>query len=123
MSESSLSSPSSVTRDRIVDELARIAFADIRDFVRWDAGGLRLLDSDALTSGQAACVAEVVETSGRGVRVKLHGKLAALAALSRHLAGREPAAAARRVVVVTCVPEPDPPQPGDGQVPDETAGG
>ncbi len=121
MSYASLSS-SPITTDRIVDELARIAFADIRDFVRWDASGLRLLDSDALTPGQAACVAEVVETSGRGVRVKLHGKLPALAALSRHVAGRE-SATARRVVVVTCVPEPEPPQPGDGQVPDETTGG
>jgi phage terminase small subunit len=107
-----------ITQDRVVAELARIAFADIRDFVAWDEEGVTLRASRELKPGQTACVAEIVESAGKtgkGLRIKLHGKTQALAALSRHLgpAGSEgdagPADGPRPIVVVTCVPEPDPP--------------
>ena len=51
-----------VTQDRVIEELARIAFADIRDFADWDAEGVRLRPSQALKAGQTACVAELVVT-------------------------------------------------------------
>ena len=95
-------------------ELARIAFADISDFLRWDGEGVHLRPMDELDRDQTACVAEIVEsagkTGGKTVRVKLHGKLAALAALSRLLAGKATAneAGPRQIVVVTSVPEPAP---------------
>jgi len=103
-----------ITQDRVVLELARIAFADIREFVDWDAGGVTLKASRELTPQQTACVSEIVENagkSGKGLRIKLHGKTQALAALARHLGGRESAeeaSGARPVTVVTCVPPPDP---------------
>ncbi|EFL51738.1 Terminase small subunit [Solidesulfovibrio fructosivorans JJ]] len=103
-----------ITQDRVVLELARIAFADIREFVDWDAGGVTLRASRELTPDQTACVAEIVENAGKagkGLRIKLHGKTQALAALARHLGGREAAeeaSGARPVTVVTCVPPPDP---------------
>ena len=99
-----------VSQDRVVLELARLAFADMRDFASWGDGGVRLRPSEELTEDQAACVSEIVETPGKGVRVKLYGKTQALSALARHL-GSRPAAgeaeAVRQVTVVTCVPFPE----------------
>lgn len=113
-----------ITQDRVVAELARIAFADIREFVDWDEGGVSLRASRELGPEQTACVAEIVESAGKtgkGLRIKLHGKTQALAALARHLGGRErgeDAPGPRQVTVVTCVPEPAPPRdespPGAG---------
>lgn len=105
-----------LSRERVLEELARIAFADIRDFLTWDADGVRLRPMDALTAEQAACVAEIVESggkTGKGLRVKLHGKLAALAALARLLGTEERREDARpkQIIVMTAVPEPDPPPP------------
>ena len=119
-----------LSRERVLEELARIAFADIRDFLTWDDDGVRLRPMDALTAEQAACVAEIVESggkSGKGLRVKLHGKLTALAALARLLGtearplGTDPRhedERPRQVIVLTSVPEPDPPPPEDPQTSD-----
>lgn len=105
-----------ITQDRVVLELARLAFADMRDFVAWGGeGGVRLRPSKALTPDQAACVSEIVETPGKGVRVKLFGKTQALAALSRHLKemtreeeeGRG-VSEGQPVTVVTWIPLPEP---------------
>ena len=121
-----------VSQDRVVLELARLAFADMRDFASWGDGCVRLRPSEELTEDQAACVSEIVETPGKGVRVKLFGKQPALAALARHLGLRDgggkgagrgdagPDAASgegtRPLTVVTWVPFPDapPPEPEDG---------
>ena len=100
-----------ITQDRVVLELARLAFADMRDFVAWGGeGGARLRPSEALTADQAACVSEIVETPGKGVRVKLFGKTQALAALSRHLGDRDRGGAqeVQPLTVVTWMPLPDP---------------
>jgi phage terminase small subunit len=107
-----------LSRERVLEELARIAFADIRDFLTWDADGVRLRPMDALTGEQAACVAEIVESggkTGKGLRVKLHGKLAALAALARLLGveARREDERPRQLIVMTAVPEPDPPPATD----------
>lgn len=109
-----------ITQDRVVAELARIAFADIRDFVAWDEDGVTLRASRELGPGQTACVAEIVESpakTGKGLRIKLHGKTQALTALARHLgpAGRDRddgQDGPRPITVITCAPDPEP--PGDG---------
>lgn len=102
-----------LTQDRVVAELARLAFADIRDFASWDEDGVHLRPSAELGDGQTACVAEIVENagkSGKGMRIKLHGKTQALAALARHLGGRDPGETATRpLVVVSQAPEPQAP--------------
>ena len=124
-----------VSQDRVVLELARLAFADMRDFASWGDGCVRLRPSEELTEDQAACVSEIVETPGKGVRVKLFGKQPALAALARHLGSREgggkgagrgdetPDAASgegtRPLTVVTWVPFPDAPPPEE---PEDGAG-
>lgn len=100
-----------ITQDRVVTELARLAFADIRDFADWDNHDVTLKPARELTPDQTACVAEIVQTPGKGLRIKLHGKTQALAALARHLGSKEKAEEGREtaqmITVVTCVPPPD----------------
>jgi len=103
-----------VSQDRVIRELARIAFADLRHLLRWTgddgadappaetaaaaaaaagnarpparpAGRLTLFDSDALDADIAACIAEVTQARDGTIRVKLHDKQAALVTLGRHL--------------------------------------
>ncbi len=77
-----------ITADRVVIELAKVAFGDPRRLLSWGSGGVVLRDSDALTEAEAALVSEVVETrtaTGGTRRVKLHCKMTALTALARHL--------------------------------------
>ncbi len=70
----------------MVAELARIAFADIREL--FDERGRILPFADLSPSIQSA-VAEYTVRKGRNgtheVRLKLHSRLPALAALGRHL--------------------------------------
>lgn len=88
-----------VSAERVLRELSRIAFADIRDLVEWrdeEAGldedgeqkilpaGVWLKRSDTIADDIAAAIAEVVPTS-HGPRVKLHDKRAALIDLGKHL--------------------------------------
>jgi phage terminase small subunit len=78
-----------ITADRVIREIARVAFADPRAVMEWGPNGVALRDSKALSDDEAAAVAEVSETwtdSGGGSRkVKLHDKVAALEKLARHV--------------------------------------
>ena len=95
-----------VTRTRIVDELARIGFADIREVVSWrpevigieppedDEDGepvkviqsrVTVLDSATLTADTAAAIAEVSQGAQGQLRIKMHDKPAALERLGRAL--------------------------------------
>lgn len=74
-----------ITADRVLDEYARIAFADPRRFVSWDGGGVTLRPSADLTDDEAGAVAEVVDGGRGAARVKLYDKITALAAIARHL--------------------------------------
>ena len=78
-----------VTADRVLKEIARIAFADPRAVMSWGPDGVALRNSSDLSDDEAAAVAEVSETwtdSGGGSRkVKLHDKVAALEKLARHI--------------------------------------
>jgi phage terminase small subunit len=89
-----------VTTDKVVTELAKVAFGDPRRLFSWGPGGLVLRDSDELSEAEAALVSEVSEsrTAAGGTRkVKLHCKMTALTALGKHLGifgnGRPKAAA------------------------------
>lgn len=82
-----------ISADRVVEEYARIAFADIADFVRFGPDGMEVLEAAALSKEQTAAIAEVTESKtqrGGTVRFKLHDKLAALNALARHLGMNAP---------------------------------
>lgn len=86
-----------ITADRVLQELARIGFADIRELFEWDKERAAFVPSRDLTEDQAAAVAEIQsETTtywdkegGSETRVKLklktYDKLRALQDLGRHL--------------------------------------
>ncbi|MFT8242422.1 terminase small subunit [Roseomonas sp. BN140053] len=52
-----------VSADRVVRELASIAFADIRDTVTWGPGGIVIRDADDISDDAAAALVEVSETT------------------------------------------------------------
>lgn len=77
-----------ITRARIVDELAKIAFASAGDFFEWGPDGVEIKPSEDLTDEQRAVVSEVSQTvteKGGTTRIKLSDKQAALEKLGRAL--------------------------------------
>lgn len=77
-----------VTVERIVRELAVIAFGNKRAVMSWGPNGVKLRDSAELTDDQAAQVAEVKETisqAGGSLSLKTHDKVKALELLGRNL--------------------------------------
>jgi phage terminase small subunit len=79
-----------VTADRVVTELAKIAFANMRDYSPRPGETLDLhrLDQDRTAAIEEITIDEAVDTAGvvhRRTRLKLHDKLAALTNLARHL--------------------------------------
>jgi phage terminase small subunit len=82
-----------ITADRVLAELARIAFADMGRMVVRGEKGLSLKDTSELSPDDLAAVAAIeVSADGKG-RVRLHSKLRALDAIARHLGLFEKAAA------------------------------
>ena len=81
-----------ITRERVLREYGRLAFANLRDIVEWDAEGLEVKPSQDLTDDDAAAVAEIVTASdgGKPYRVKLHDKKPALDAIARYLGMTQP---------------------------------
>jgi hypothetical protein len=76
-----------VTVDKVLQEYAWIAFADLRHIVDWDPNGFHLKQSGGMSEGDVAPIQEIVaDASGsRPYRVKLYDKKAALDAIARHL--------------------------------------
>ncbi|MGH6976102.1 MAG: terminase small subunit [Stellaceae bacterium] len=74
-----------VTADRVLAEFARIAFADMRDFVDWGPDRFALRDRNLLSDWHGGAVAHV-EPPGNGkvASIRLHDKHAALEVLARH---------------------------------------
>lgn len=96
-----LAASTGVTLERTVAELARVAFADIRDAASWgtrkvdlgnnvqiDMAFVEPKDSNSLSPDVAASVAEVSQGKS-GFRFKMHNKTAALDMLMKHLGGYE----------------------------------
>ena len=73
-----------ITADRVLKEYARIAFADIRSYTKWNANSITLRDAKELSEDDAAAIAEVSTTGGKP-RLKLHDKKRALESIARHL--------------------------------------
>jgi len=77
-----------ITTDRVLEEYARIAFANLGEI---DKGIMKVREPEKL-----GAVAEIVQSAGSGhpYRVKLYDKRAALDAIARYL-GMDPLAAAQ----------------------------
>ena len=78
-----------VSSDQVLEELAKIAFANFRDY--WPKEGetldLHRLDRDRTAAIEELTVVETVrgDVLHRRTRLKMHDKLAALTNLARHL--------------------------------------
>ncbi|MCK0507921.1 terminase small subunit [Aromatoleum anaerobium] len=88
-----------ITQDRVLAELAKIGFADIRRAVKWGDGiavtdpesgaveisnGVALIGSKEIDDATAASISEVSQTA-QGIKIKMHDKRAALVDIGRHL--------------------------------------
>lgn len=73
-----------ITADRVVQEIARVAFSSLRDVMAWGPTGASVLPDDKITPDAAAAIAEITETNA-GVKIKLHNKVAALEQLAKHV--------------------------------------
>jgi phage terminase small subunit len=96
-----------ISEAKVLSELAKIGFADIRKAVEWRGnmtreydnpeGGdiaiireitnqqVRLLDSDRLDDETAAAISEVRQSPTGGLSIKFHDKQAALVNIGKHL--------------------------------------
>jgi phage terminase small subunit len=83
-----------ISREDAVVELSHILRARMTDYLEFSVAGVKLRDSDELTPGQLAAIAEISATpKGKGrklVRLKLHDKLAAFDSLARTLGWNVP---------------------------------
>lgn len=73
---------------KVLNELSRIAFCDVTDYVTFGRGKFTIKDSTSLTKDQTACIQEVSKTTTRGgstIKFSLHDKLRAIEMLGRHL--------------------------------------
>ncbi|HEY5209910.1 MAG TPA: terminase small subunit [Stellaceae bacterium] len=75
-----------LSNQRLVKELVRIAFSDIRNYSEWGPDGVTLRPYAQLSDDDAAAIAEVTQyASGKGAKLRLHDKRGALEVLARHL--------------------------------------
>lgn len=96
-----------ITADRVLKELAKIGFADIRKAIKWQGtlvteednpdGGdvlviknvvtnnVTLISSDEIDDDTAGAIAEISQNATGGIKIKLHDKRAALVDIGKHL--------------------------------------
>ena len=85
-----------ITADRVLEELAKIGFSNMQDYIRTTPAGDAYVDLSELTRDQAAAVSEITTEDfidGRGedardvrrVKIKLSDKRAALVDIGKHL--------------------------------------
>jgi phage terminase small subunit len=80
-----------LSAEEVLAELARVARANLLDYMRFDDRGMPEVDLSGLTRDKAAAIRDIeVEAFGEGrgegrrIRFKMHDKLAALDRLARH---------------------------------------
>lgn len=77
-----------VTADKVVTELARLGFSNMRDYATWSGHEVSLKSSEELSEDDTAAVTEVTETVGEfgsSVKIKLGHKDSALKLLAQHV--------------------------------------
>lgn len=68
---------------KTLEEIARLAFADVGQAVSWSDEGIKLKNSEDLPPHIRAAISEVKQTRD-GVSIKFHSKTAALEMLAKH---------------------------------------
>jgi phage terminase small subunit len=76
--------------DRVIRELARVAFSNLADVASWGPRGVRLRRSRWLLPDVQAAVQEVSETAKGDRKVRMHAKVPALIELAKHLGLYQP---------------------------------
>jgi len=88
-----------ITADQVTQELGKIAFSNILDFVEvtpasdFGTGGIKIKDFSKLPEGAAACIAQVRDTinnKSRNIKFKLHPKVQALDQLMKRFGAYAP---------------------------------
>ena len=74
-----------ITADRVLNELAKIAFSDLTDFVEFGPEGIKIKPSDQVDGAALSEVSEMVTMAATTTSVKLHPKMRALELLCKHL--------------------------------------
>jgi len=77
-----------ISADRILNELARIAFADLKKVMDWNDGRIEIKNSDEIADDDSAAIAEISETiTGQGTitrKLRHHDKVRALELLGKY---------------------------------------
>lgn len=74
-----------ITADRVLEELAAIAFAHMGQYATWNDDRVSLTDSSEVDPRAVSEVKQTVNQFGNNVGIKLHDKLGALEKLGKHL--------------------------------------
>ena len=82
--QTKLQNKSEVTQQRVIDELASIAFAKGTDYATIKNGCVNIQDTDKLTDKQKAAISGIKSTQF-GVEIKLADKLKALELIGKHI--------------------------------------
>ena len=87
--QSELRKKSNITKDRVLEELRCIAFADIRDFLSIRNGMVIFKDSSEWTEEMSRAV-ESVKVTKEGIELKLNGKSWSISRICKMLGYDEP---------------------------------
>ena len=75
-----------ISADRVLEELARVAFLDPRSIMNTDeSGNVSFKSTEEMTLDDAACIKEITQDASGNTSVKLHDKLSALEKIGKHL--------------------------------------
>jgi phage terminase small subunit len=77
-----------LSQDLVVQQLAKIAFADIKDVVTWERGLIQVRPSDEVDGTILAEISETVNDSGFTKKIKLNDRMRALMKLYDHLSDK-----------------------------------
>ena len=91
-----------VTKERVLTELARIAFADLADLASWEAGAFKIKDASEIGEGKTAVIQEMRIRSGQNseIKIKLFDKVRALGILLDYLTLTEPSRTEQKMVLL-----------------------
>lgn len=73
-----------ITQDKVIEELAKIAFSDICNYLKVENNQVKIFDTDSIQKEVLAAIAEIRQ-GNYGLTIKLYDKLKALELLGRHL--------------------------------------
>ena len=73
-----------ITQDRVLQELAKIGFADVTDFVTIEGSFVKVKTTDQMPRDKLGAIAGIKE-GANGIEIKMADKLKALELLGKHL--------------------------------------